>query len=812
MKGTIMALSEVTSQIDSARSQDLFIDSIICGLASVVFGGQTCRAMLLLAALIASLLYPSAHANAQTNSASPLGTNLDAVTYYSPEQPFLNILKTGLGWGAWDTNGTRWSEVQGAFNLDANGYPQSFSGIGPAAGRTFTEIDALVLSQLGIYQTPTSSQVAPFYPAGNYVLLYTGTATFGWSYDCLQSNVVSSAQGRIVISIPSPSSGGCLIQILSGHPASMAFVYSPDSTASVIGTLETLYNNGEIFNPTLISRISQFKTLRFMDWLQTNYTVQQNWSGRPTLSQAFWGISSSPGNVDPMPQGVPVEVLVALCNEINADGWFNMPPLSTDDYVAQFATLVHSTLNSNLKAYVEYGNEIWNNGALATFSNLTTLGYAAFPSAGNDFNAGFIYGILRAVQDGATWKSVWGADAGRVIRVVAGQDGYTARNQFILNFTAGMYGGSPSSFSGTVAQNVDTFATGVYFGYPVPDTFTLDQLFTEIMSGGLVSGGYPGGMIKQALDQATADYSVASAAGLRMVAYEAGQTLVDYSYSDSVLQTLYATANRDPRMGTAYTTFLNGWKSLGGTLFNHYYDIGPYSKWGYWGSLENVLQTSSPKYNALTSFISNNPCWWSSCATTGSSTTTPTPAVSTTAGPSTPTGLAGTLATASQINLTWTASTESGGVVAGYNVSRNGTKVGTPNTTSYSDTGLSAGTAYTYTVSAHDKAGNTSAQSSSISVSTPAPPKVTISSPSNGAVIKGYGNINIAATASDPNGVQTITIKGNSTTLLTCTSTTSCSTTWPASTLSRGTHVISVTATDKFGLQSSASVTVVDLR
>ena len=34
--------------------------------------------------------------------------------------------------------------------------------------------------------------------------------------------------------------------------------------------------------------------------------------------------------------------MVALCNKINADGWFNMPTLATDDYVTQFATLVHS--------------------------------------------------------------------------------------------------------------------------------------------------------------------------------------------------------------------------------------------------------------------------------------------------------------------------------------------------------------------------------------------------------------------------------------------------------------------------------------
>ena len=81
-------------------------------------------------------------------------------------------------------------------------------------------------------------------------------------------------------------------------------------------------------------------------------------------------------------------------------------------------------------------------------------------------------------------------------------------------------------------------AVAPYFGYPVPDTFTLDQLFTEIMQGGLVpaaAGGYPGGMVKQTLDWAATNYSIAKARGLPLVAYEGGQTLVDYSHADQAL-------------------------------------------------------------------------------------------------------------------------------------------------------------------------------------------------------------------------------------------------------------------------------------
>ena len=581
---------------------------------------------------IAIYCLQSVSAIGQSNTVSPLGTNLAGVNYYASEQPFLNIFKTGSGWGGNTTGGARYNEVQGVFNLDANGYPRAMAAVGSATGQTFSEIDTLLLRELGAI-TATGSQSAPFYAAGNYVFLYRGTGTFTFNFDCTNSNIVSSSSGRIVINIPNPSSAGCRISITSmgsgsNYPTNMAFIYSPDSTSSKVGANEALYNGGEIFNPSFVNRISNFRALRFMDWMQTNQSVQTNWAGRPTPTQAFWGIYSSPGNVDPMPQGVPVEVMVALCNKISADGWFNMPPLSTDDYVTKFATLVHNGgpdssgrfwngLNSNLRVYVEYGNEIWNNGALATFNNLVTLGEAAFPHYDSTFGAGFYYGLLRAVQNGATWKSVWGADAGRVIRVVGGQNGYTARNQFILQFTAGMYGGNPANFSGNVAQNVDALAVAPYFGYAVPDSFTLDQLFSEIMSGGLVpttNGGYPGGMIRLTLDRAKINYATASTYGLALVAYEGGQSLVDYSGSDIALQTLYLSANRDPRMGVAYTTLLSGWKGLGGTLFDHFTDTQYYSKYGYWGALENYQDSSSPKYDALINFISANPCWWRGCS------------------------------------------------------------------------------------------------------------------------------------------------------------------------------------------------------
>ncbi|MFF3349814.1 glycoside hydrolase family 6 protein [Streptomyces sp. NPDC002779] len=90
-----------------------------------------------------------------------------------------------------------------------------------------------------------------------------------------------------------------------------------------------------------------------------------------------------------------------------------------------------------------------------------------------------------------------------------------------------------------------------------------------------------------------------------------------------------------------------------------------------------------------------------------------------TTAPTAPTALRATAKTASSVSLAWTAATDNVGVT-GYDVYRNGTRVGSAPAggTTYTDTGLSAATAYSYTVRALDAAGNVSAASTALSVTT----------------------------------------------------------------------------------------------
>lgn len=109
--------------------------------------------------------------------------------------------------------------------------------------------------------------------------------------------------------------------------------------------------------------------------------------------------------------------------------------------------------------------------------------------------------------------------------------------------------------------------------------------------------------------------------------------------------------------------------------------------------------------------------------------------------PSVPTGLAGTATISTTANLTWTAATDTGGSgLAGYKIYRAGVQIGTSASTTYSDTTTAGTTTYSYTVAAYDHAGNTSAQSSAVNVTTPdtIPPSVpaglAASAPASGTV------------------------------------------------------------------------------
>jgi len=91
------------------------------------------------------------------------------------------------------------------------------------------------------------------------------------------------------------------------------------------------------------------------------------------------------------------------------------------------------------------------------------------------------------------------------------------------------------------------------------------------------------------------------------------------------------------------------------------------------------------------------------------------------AAPTTPSHVTATAASATSVQLTWDASSETGGTIASYQISRNGTPLTSVpgSATSYPDSTAQPGTAYTYAVTAVDQSGTPSQPGTSNTVTTP---------------------------------------------------------------------------------------------
>ena len=179
--------------------------------------------------------------------------------------------------------------------------------------------------------------------------------------------------------------------------------------------------------------------------------------------------------------------------------------------------------------------------------------------------------------------------------------------------------------------------------------------------------------------------------------------------------------------------------------------------------------------------------------------------------PSIPSNVSATVISGTQINVSWSASTDNVGVT-GYQVFRNGTVVGAVTGLSYSDTGLTPSTTYSYTVSAFDGAGNNSGQSSAVNATTltpdTIPPTVSITAPAPNATVS--NTVTVSATAADNVAVAAVQLKLDGTNLGSAITTAPYSISWDTTTASNGPHTLTAIARDtsnNVGTSAAVSVT-----
>jgi hypothetical protein len=239
---------------------------------------------------------------------------------------------------------------------------------------------------------------------------------------------------------------------------------------------------------------------------------------------------------------------------------------------------------------------------------------------------------MRTAQMCDIWRSVWRSDP-RLVCVLGAQAAWSFSATEALKCPYWNQGAPCSGHA------IDAVAVAPYMGGAVPSAWTsqpdggLANLFQSLYSQNdpdIPAGGF---MAQDAAWQKDLITNLAPYK-LPLLAYEGGQNFANGS--TDALNNLYLAANRDPRMGQAYTRYFQQWKTGGGQLFMHYSDVGVESKYGSWGALESIMQTTTPlssappKWQAIQTFIPGNPCWWSSCSgTIGAGQTTTVPAATT---------------------------------------------------------------------------------------------------------------------------------------------------------------------------------------
>jgi chitodextrinase len=227
-----------------------------------------------------------------------------------------------------------------------------------------------------------------------------------------------------------------------------------------------------------------------------------------------------------------------------------------------------------------------------------------------------------------------------------------------------------------------------------------------------------------------------------------------------------------------------------------------------------LAASTSYSYRARATDAAGNLSAYSNTATTitlaGPDTTPPTA----------PSNLTATAASSSQINLSWTASTDNVGVT-GYLVERcqgaacnNFTQITAPTATTFNDTGLAASTSYSYRVRATDAAGNLSAYSNIASATTMASASgITVSlSPKRGAVTFTQPLQFTATVTGDPQNLGVTwsvdTISGGNSSSGTINSSGLFT---PSTSTTPGSHTITATSVANSNAFASSSIAVTDL-
>jgi hypothetical protein len=495
---------------------------------------------------VLALALPS-YVSAEASSPKPrLGMNLSGPCDWSTELPFVDVFRLSRTWIS-QKKGVSWGKGP-ELSLDEHGWVKRL------------EPDCYA-------ETPLCTIEKGHYPSGRYTVLYEGKGQLAFTG---AASIAESQPHRLSIQVDS-NKGGFFLQLKATDPA------DPVRNIRVIMPgFEDSYAK-QPFHPGFLARWRGVACLRFMDWMKTNGSKISTWTERPRPDDASF-----------TPKGIPVEVMVALCNRQKADAWFCMPHLADDDYVRRFAQLVKERLDPELKVYLEYSNEVWN-GMFAQSKwageQGLKLGFAKQP-----WEAGWAFTAYRSVQIFRIWEEVFGG-RGRLVRVLPSQGANPYVSERILAFQ-------------DAYKQADALAIAPYMGLCVPAKSDKKLNAETVASWSVeqVLDYMDKTVLPETVEMIRKQKATADKYGLRLVSYEAGQHMVGVAGGENneAMNTLFYAANAHTRMGALYRQYFSAWTEAGGDLLCAFSSTGNWSKWGSWGLLQYADEPidGAPKYRA----------------------------------------------------------------------------------------------------------------------------------------------------------------------------------------------------------------------
>ena len=511
-----------------------------------------------------------------------IGMNLENVVDWSPAWTFKDAFKASRPWIDQAFNTTTWATSWDdpstpPLALDADGNVLRLATWTNAAGHTVQQrAGTLMFRGLG-----------GGYAAGTYHAEWDGDGVVSFGFDARVTASGRTAAGRSYADLlVTPSDDGILMVIESTNPANPVRtfnVWMPDWQGQrFAGQQWQPGASFSPFHPLFLQRLTPFHTLRFMGMQETNSSDIRTWSDRRNAADIRQG--SGPGGTasEPTVNGISVEYMVQLANDLDADPWFNMPYLADDTFVRRFATYVRDHLEPGRKVFVEWANEVWNFGWGFEASHWIEAQKRLPENAGLDPDlAQWQIAGREAKRDMDIWSGVFAGRTDRLVRVAAGW----AAVDWVSGQIAEAMGGS-----------FDAIAIAPYIT-PTDDQraaysagTTVDRVIADTRANVATSLAWTANH-----EQLAQQWSARLGRPIQLVAYEGGPHLD--GRGEPYQQAFYAATN-DPRMGDIARDYLKGLDAAGMDLFVDFQFTGQAgaTPWGDFAKLHRMDEPLATAY------------------------------------------------------------------------------------------------------------------------------------------------------------------------------------------------------------------------